>query len=596
MKRFLLCLILLALVFTLPMTLAAGEAEVSVFDVEPHAGANYDGYLVHIRPGTPAPRISPLQLGIEKEEIVDNLFAVDCLNDAALLWQEGQIVYIEPNYDIVLFDAPNDPLFRYQWCMGFVNASALWDLGMTGRGVRVAVIDSGINRHHEDFNPARIAQGFNYIDNNTDTSDIQGHGTQVAGIIAAQRDNHLGGVGLLNDVTIIPLRVFDAARGNVGHAIRAIYGAVNDFNAHVINMSFGLENSATSQALEDAINHADARGAILIAAAGNDGTAALVFPASFPNVISVGAVDQNGNVPAFSQRNRTLTVTAPGDGLLTLGHLGTAGYNTGGRGTSFAAPYVAAMAAAARVINPNMNTAQFQNVLVQSAIPRGTPGFNTLFGHGTIDFERFLEVMIPNRFVDTPGHWAETSILNVVDLGLFAGTSGWQFSPNTAMSRSMFVTVLGRLYELTGGHIPAVNDTFADTIDGSWYSPYVAWAAENDVVQGAGGNRFLPGVAVTRQEAAAILARFATYIGADATGNPAVLGAFIDVGELAPWAQNDMAWAIEQGLITGVPRGGSLALQPLRDSARAQVAVILERFIDTMELTLTPSIALDWAA
>jgi len=580
------------------MAFAADEAKISVFEVEPSPGANYDGYLVHLRPGvSPGPHISPLRLGIETEEIVDNLFVIDCLEDAALLWHEGQIAYIEPNYDIVLFNAPNDPLFPYQWCMNFVNASALWDLGMTGRGVRVAVIDSGIHRYHEDFNQTRIAQGFNYIDNNTDTRDPQGHGTQVAGVIAAMRNNHLGLAGLLCEVTIIPLRVLDSGRGTVGHAIRAIYGAVNDFDAHVINMSFGLDRSATSQALENAINYADAHGVILVAAAGNHGTDDLIFPASFPNVISVGAVDQHGNVPSFSQRNRTLTVTAPGDGLLTLHNIGTSSYNTNARGTSFAAPFVAAMAAAARVLDPNMTTAQFQDVLIQSAVHRGPPGFNTLFGHGTVDFERFLAVMIPGQFIDVTGHWAYTSILNVVDLGLFTGTSGWQFSPNMPMSRAMFVTVLGRLYTRTGGHVPNQNDPFHDTVNDSWYSRYVGWAANNSIVVGTGGNRFSPTGHVTRQEAATILARFTTYIGTDTTGDPSALYTFVDHGTVAFWARGAMAWTVEQGLISGVPQEGALALQPLHDSSRAQVAVILERFIDALELELTPGgAALDWAA
>ena len=567
-KRMLLLTLILALVLGLiPGAIAADG---------PSAHVPYDGYLVSVRSGA-SPRLSLLSAGVE--EIADDLFLASCLDSARRAFRDDQIVHIEPNFEIVLFNTPNDPFFNQQWCMVMINAPILWELGIRGAGVRVGIIDSGITRNHEDLDPRRVAAGFNYLGGNTDVTDTYGHGTEAAGIIVATRNNGRGIAGLVDQVTIVPLRVFDRGTSNVSYAIQAINDAVDYFDVDVLNLSWGIRGGATSRELENVISRAVAEGVIVVAAAGNDGNDTMVFPAAFSNVVSVGAVDRDGSAASFSQRNEGLTVVAPGVDVPTLSFRYSDRY-VAVNGTSFSAPFVAGMAAVARSVNPDMNQAQFMELLRQSAVPRGSAGFNTTYGHGMVDLNRFL-ALLPgvNWFNDISGHWARGSILQVADLGLFGGVGGGSFGPEQTMTRAMFVTVLGRLYRETGGNIPQRNDSFTDTERNVWYSPYVAWAAEQGIVTGLPGNRFGPYDPVTREQAATFLARFADHIGAFVPADPNQLNQFVDAGAVADWARGPMAWTAQQGIITGVSVPQGMALRPEYNSTRAEVAVVLQRFM-----------------
>ncbi|MCL2367903.1 MAG: S8 family serine peptidase [Oscillospiraceae bacterium] len=583
-KRILVLTLLLAFALSLlPAAFAADSAAIQVFSVEPTEGVPYDGYLVSVRPGV-TPRISLLATGMT--EVVDDLYRADSIQDIQRTFRADQIVHIEPNYEITLFAWPNDPLFSRQWDMEFINATALWARGIDGTGIRVALLDSGINRQHQDLNAGRIAPGFNFVAGTTDTTDNNGHGTAVAGIIAAQRNNRVGLAGLFCQVTIVPLKIFEGSTSHLDLAVQAIYAAVDEHGADVINMSFGVTSRMSSNALEKAVNHAEAQGALLVAAVGNTGTTARIYPAAFPNVIGVGAVDSDGNVARFSQRNDTVHVTAPGVNIPLLGH-GTSNRYITDSGTSFAAPYVTAMAAVARAVNPDITTAEFMNLLAVSAVPRGPAGYNTMFGHGTVDMSRFLAAM-PGLawFTDVEDHWGLDSILAMADLGLITGFTDGRFAPDQRTTRAQFVTMLGRLYELTGGIVPDRNDPFNDT-SGDWYRRYVAWAAENGIVQGLPGGLFMPDAPVTRQQATTFLQRFAVYLGRNTTSNPAMLNPFIDRSQVEAWATGSMAWAVQQEIIGGINVVGGRALEPNGNATRAQVAVIFQRFIQNVHINVS---------
>ena len=578
-------LILLSIVFLLPGAFAA-DGQISVFSVEATAGAGHDGYLVMVRPDV-TPRLSPLSAGLE--QIADNLYRADSIQDAAGVWREDQVLHIEPNYRIDPLGTPNDPKFYRQWDMKMINAPLLWQTDISAEGVRVAILDTGIVWNHEDLNYANVLEGFNYITNTTAVRDNKGHGTAVAGIIAATRNNGLGMAGLVCEVTIIPLQVMDVDAGTLSMAIRAINDAVDIHDADVINMSFSVRGAQRSLALENAVDFAAAQGVILVAAVGNDGNEVVHYPAGYDNVIGVGAVDRTGTKADFSQRNESVFVTAPGCAVLSLGYAGPESYRYWD-GTSFAAPFVTAMAAAAKGVRPDMTQGEFAEILAGSARDAGVSGYDIKYGHGIIDLARFVaafpEVKQPHGFLDIDGHWAEAGILRAVDLGLVTGMTATTFEPDLEMSRAMIVTILGRLYRETGGNIPARNDTFVDTQRDSWYSPYVAWAAENGIVMGVGGNRFAPEVPVTRQEAAVILYRFAEYIGRDVSTGGANLQGFIDAHRVADWARPGMLWGVDKGLITGISSGGGMMLNPEGIFTRAEAAVLLGRFIDLAGVVL----------
>jgi len=297
-------------------------------------------------------------------------------------------------------DVPN--LGGNQWGNDLVNAPEVWAQGFTGQGVTVAVIDSGVDINHEDLrdniwtNPGEIAgngiddDGNGFIDdvngwnfgnggnNNVlpgTTDPGQGHGTHVAGTIAAM-DNNLGATGVAHDAEIMAIRLGDVVTGadgksryrNTGSVASAIRYAV-DNGADVINMSLNVSDST---ALRDALAYAAYNNVITIMSAGNSGLSSPdQAPAKYATQfgISVGAVNRNGNIAGFSNRagsdSNMQHVVAPGVSVFST--LPNNLYNTD-QGTSMAAPHVAGVVALMLSANPNLTHAQVRQILTDSAI------------------------------------------------------------------------------------------------------------------------------------------------------------------------------------------------------------------------------------
>ncbi len=175
-------------------------------------------------------------------------------------------------------------------------------------------------------------------------------------------------------------------------------------------------------------------------------------------------------------------------------------------------------------------------------------------------------------FTDISDHWAEEAIRYVVTAGLFNGTSETLFSPNENMTRGMLVTVLWRLE----GQPEGTMVTFEDVAVGSYYEQAIAWAQENGIVKGYSETKFGPKDWVTREQMAAIMARYSDYKGYD-TSVRADLSGYIDHGSISSYAYENMQWANGVGLITGV---SDTMLEPQESATRAQVATILQRFTE----------------
>lgn len=181
-----------------------------------------------------------------------------------------------------------------------------------------------------------------------------------------------------------------------------------------------------------------------------------------------------------------------------------------------------------------------------------------------------------HHFTDMPDaeNWAHAGIDFCVEQGLFEGMSETTFEPDTAMSRAMLVTVLWR-YEKE----PAEGEnTFTDVEDDAWYAKAVAWAAKNAIVDGIGGGRFDPEANVSREQLATILYRYAKTLGRD-TEAKADFAGFEDGDKVNAWAKDAMQWAVAEGIIAGSKEGGKLYLDPQGDATRAQVALMLMRFL-----------------
>ena len=233
---------------------------------------------------------------------------------------------------------PNDPDFDRQWALPHIQAQQAWDQMGELKDITVAVIDTGVCMSHEDLVDRVLDTGYDFVDNDDDPEDVFGHGCSVAGIIAANTNNGIGIAGFAPNSSILPVRVLGpSGSGSMADVAAGIVYAA-DNGADIINLSLG--SMVGSQVTEDAVNHAVGKGVTVIASAGNSGGALPGFPARYENVVAVGAIDPNGARSSFS--NKGGDIWAPGRDVHTI-YLDN-GYKAL-NGTSFSAPYVAAMAA-----------------------------------------------------------------------------------------------------------------------------------------------------------------------------------------------------------------------------------------------------------
>lgn len=187
----------------------------------------------------------------------------------------------------------------------------------------------------------------------------------------------------------------------------------------------------------------------------------------------------------------------------------------------------------------------------------------------------FLSVF--HHFVDVPAdQWFYEGVRSAVVMGLFNGVSEQHFGPEALMTRSMLVTVLWRY----AGEPASGDSPFTDVPDGLWYSEAIAWAAEQGVVGGVGDGRFDPEGTLTREQLATILYRYAVSCGLELEAPDNALNNFPDQNRVSDYAKVPLCWAVSSGIIGGTKEGNMTYLDPLGNATRAQVAVMLTRFIE----------------
>lgn len=296
--------------------------------------------------------------------------------------------------------ASNDRYRKYQWGLDLFGAESRWKKSK-GSGVVVAVIDTGVSASHPDLK-GRVLSGRDFIAPGTSANDANGHGTHVAGIIAANANNRVGTAGLAYRAKILPVRVLDkdGYGDNAGVAQGIIWAAKK--GAKVINLSLGATQS--DNAIRTAVAYAQSRNAVVIAAAGNDGCGLLFgaptsYPAAYPGVLGVGAISKSRTVASYSSCGSWVDVVAPGSSIVStmvsspnsdLGCTPRKMYCTIS-GTSMATPYASATAALeiAR-LGGRFSQSSIVSRLQSTATDLGKTGRDNDYGYGLISPSRML--------------------------------------------------------------------------------------------------------------------------------------------------------------------------------------------------------------
>lgn len=270
-----------------------------------------------------------------------------------------------------------------QWAFEQLSFEAAWQYGR-GEDVVVAVVDTGVDGRHPDLG-CRVAVGATFLDDRGDgaTGDVDpnGHGTHVAGIIAASAGNGIGIRGVAPEATILPIRVLGSdGRGVTSDVAAGITWAV-DRGASVINLSLGSTSSNTSVTM--ATEYAEAHGAVVVAAAGNDGPQGPAnHPASLDDVIAVASSNRWTSISSFSTAGDYVDITAPGEWIYSTLPDDRYGYR---EGTSMATPHVSGVVALMRAVNPDLSPRAVRDILSATAVDHGPVGRDRYWGHGLLD-------------------------------------------------------------------------------------------------------------------------------------------------------------------------------------------------------------------
>lgn len=276
---------------------------------------------------------------------------------------------------------PEDPPEGQEidWGVLEIRADAVWP-AYTGLGVKVAVLDTGIDIDHPDLD---VDGGANFDPKAKSYDDNNGHGTHVAGTIAAL-DNGYGVIGVAPGADLYAVKVLDRkGSGWISQIILGIEWSIAN-GMDVMNLSLGSDYP--NQDLADALELAEEAGMIIVAAAGND-TVDVDFPGAYPSTIAVGAINPDRTLASFSSRGPQVDVVAPGVAI-------TSTYKGGGyrdlQGTSMATPHVAGLAALYIQKHGNANLADFRSAVQVLSTDLGDPGFDYKYGWGLVDAYRLL--------------------------------------------------------------------------------------------------------------------------------------------------------------------------------------------------------------
>ncbi|MEK6736440.1 MAG: S8 family serine peptidase, partial [Pseudomonadota bacterium] len=288
--------------------------------------------------------------------------------------------------------AVTDPSFSNSWALPKIQATTAWDIA-TGNGVVIAILDSGVDGNHPDL-AANMVPGWNTFDGNSNTSDVYGHGTMVAGTAAAAANNSAGSTGVSWMSSIMPIRVTDLnGYGYASSISQGLYWAA-DHGAKVANLSFdGLSGSST---VKSAASYMRSKGGVVVAAAGNSGTLNN-YPAS-DSLLVAAATNSSDVRPSWSSYGAYVDVSAPGVSIYTTLRGGGYGYVSG---TSFSSPITAATVALMFSANNTLTPTDVDKLIQSTAVDLGDPSYDQYYGAGRVSASAAVAAALASISKDT---------------------------------------------------------------------------------------------------------------------------------------------------------------------------------------------------
>jgi len=287
-------------------------------------------------------------------------------------------------------DAPPDDEYYAgsQADLPLIGVPGAWPLTTGTHSVVVALLDTGVQRTHPDLAAIPFVWPKNTRTGTTTVSDSYGHGTHVAGTIAAQANNAIGVAGVAPGVTIMPVKVMDNnGQGYWSDFLEGVDWA-RTHGASIVNLSLGGTLTASqAAAFQPTFDAAYAAGVVVVAAAGNNNRNEAFYPASFNHVISVAATTNSDTKASFSNFGPNVDLSAPGLNIMSTFPGSTYRLMSG---TSMATPHVVGLAALIRSYHPAYTVDDVETAMERTAVDLGTPGRDDVFGYGRIQADQAL--------------------------------------------------------------------------------------------------------------------------------------------------------------------------------------------------------------
>lgn len=399
------------------------------------------------------------ELGVTNIKKIDALktFEIETTQDVIdILAKKDGILGIEKDGTTKTAETVNDPYFSQQPYISDSTIDSAWTISAGSQSTIVAVVDTGVNYYQEDIanqmwkNPQGY-YGYDFANGDNNPIDDNGHGTMVAGIIAATKNNGKGIAGVAN-VKIMAVKVAPAQEeGEVSDLVRGIIYAA-DNGAKIINISMGTTQD--SFVLDEAVSYARNKGALIVSSSGNEGAPSVRNPARNPNVIGVGALNIYGLRSSYSNYGAGLGITALGDDIISTGFSPNDYYTAyqKGSGTSFSTPQVAGVAALLLAKDPSLSADQLRKRILSTATKTyymAGLNYSTLYGYGKLNAygaltgDKTAPIITNDYFYKNPdgsfkftGHaqdekgsqviLANTPESNVASVKLKIGNGNWQ--------------------------------------------------------------------------------------------------------------------------------------------------------------------------